>query len=134
MRNVIECIPNVSEGRRTDVVDAIVAAIRRVGGVRVLDVQSDRDHNRSVLTLAGDSDSLPQAVYEMFDIAVARIDLRKHEGEHPRMGAVDVVPFVPIEGATMEDCVALARRVGEQVAKRFGLPVFLYEEAASAPH
>jgi glutamate formiminotransferase len=134
MRSIIECIPNISEGRRSDVVESIVAAVAKTPGVRVLDVQSDRDHNRSVLTLVGDQETLPAAVLNLFEGALALIDLRSHQGEHPRLGAVDVVPFVPIEGATMKDCVALARRVAEQVAERFALPVFLYEEAASAPH
>jgi glutamate formiminotransferase len=134
MARIIETVPNVSEGRRPDVIEAIAAAVRQAPGVRLLDVQSDRDHNRSVFTLVGDDKGLFAAVLQMFEVALARIDLRQHQGEHPRMGAVDVVPFVPIEGATMQDCIALARRVGEEVARRFQLPVFLYEEAASAPH
>ena len=134
MRSIIECVPNVSEGRRTDIVDAIVAAARSFPGVRILDAQSDRDHNRSVITLVGERDPLRDAVLALMEAAVARIDLRTHEGEHPRMGAVDVVPFIPIEGATMADCVALAREVGEQAARRLDLPIFLYEEAAAAPH
>jgi glutamate formiminotransferase len=133
MARLIECVPNISEGRRADVVEAVVAALRPTG-VRVLDVQSDKDHNRSVLTLAGDEAPLEAAVIALFEAAVARIDLRSHSGEHPRLGAVDVVPFVPIEGATMPDCVALARRLAARVAERFLLPVFLYEEAATAPH
>jgi glutamate formiminotransferase / 5-formyltetrahydrofolate cyclo-ligase len=134
MPRTIECVPNLSEGRRPEVVAEAVAALRRVRGLRVLDVQSDRDHNRSVLTLAGDEDSLRTGVLELFAVAVARIDLRTHRGEHPRLGAVDVVPFIPIEGAAMADCVALAREVGQAVAARFDLPVFLYEEAATMPH
>ncbi|HET8644323.1 MAG TPA: glutamate formimidoyltransferase [Vicinamibacteria bacterium] len=133
MPRIIECVPNISEGRRPEVVDAVVAALR-ASGVRILDVQSDRDHNRSVLTLAGDEASLEAGVLALFDAVLPRIDLRAHQGEHPRLGAVDVVPFVPIEGATMQDCVALARTVAEAVASRFAVPVFLYEEAASAPH
>jgi glutamate formiminotransferase len=134
MSQVIECVPNVSEGRRPEVVEALVAALRACAGVRVLDVQSDRDHNRSVLTLAGDESSLPPAVMALFEVALQHVDLRRHQGEHPRVGAVDVVPFIPIEGATVAGCVALAREVGRQVAERFGVPVFLYEEAATAPH
>jgi glutamate formiminotransferase len=133
MPRLIESVPNISEGRRPEVVEAVVAALRATG-VRVLDVQSDKDHNRSVLTLAGDEASLEAGVLALYEAALPRIDLRSHTGEHPRMGAVDVVPFVPIEGATMQDCVALARRVGAQVAERFHVPVFLYEEAAAAPH
>ena len=134
MPRLIESVPNISEGRRPDVVDAAVAALRRTSGLRVLDVQSDADHNRSVLTLAGDEAALHEGLLALFAVAVERIDLRQHQGEHPRLGAVDVVPFIPIEGATMADCVKLARGVGEAVADRFGVPVFLYEEAASAPH
>jgi glutamate formiminotransferase / 5-formyltetrahydrofolate cyclo-ligase len=134
MSRIIECVPNVSEGRRPEVVEAIVAAARGVPGVRLLDVQSDRDHNRSVLTLVGDEQGLFAALLAVFEAALGRIDLRTHAGEHPRLGAVDVVPFIPIEGVTMPECVALARRLGEEVANRFSLPVFLYEEAATAPH
>jgi len=134
MPRVIEAVPNISEGRRADVVAEAVASIRGVGSVRVLDVQSDKDHNRSVLTLAGDGEPLKEALLALFEVATKRIDLRTHEGEHPRVGAVDVVPFIPIEGATMADCVVLARELGEAVAERFKVPVFLYEEAATAPH
>jgi glutamate formiminotransferase len=134
MPRIIECVPNISEGRRPEVVAEAVAALKRVPGLRVLDVQSDKDHNRSVLTLVGDEAALLAAIPELFAVALARIDLRTHEGEHPRLGAVDVVPFIPIEGATMPDCVALAQDVGRRVAERFSLPVYLYEEAARAPN
>ena len=134
MVGLIESVPNISEGRRPEVVDAAVAALRATPGLRLLDVQSDRDHNRSVLTIAGDDEALYEGLLALFAVAVERIDLRTHQGEHPRLGAVDVVPFIPIEGATMSDCVALARRVGQAAAERHGLPIFLYEEAATAPH
>jgi glutamate formiminotransferase len=134
MPRIIESVPNISEGRRAEVIDAAVAALKAVPGLRVLDVQSDKDHNRSVLTLVGDEASLKQGLLALFEVATSRIDLRSHQGEHPRVGAVDVVPFIPIEGASMKDCVALARDVGQAVAERFQVPVFLYEEAASAPH
>lgn len=130
---IIECIPNVSEGRRPEVVERMVQAIRAVPGVRLLDVSSDASHNRSVFTMAGDAGAVTAAVLALFDRAVADIDLRTHTGEHPRLGAVDVVPFVPIAGVSMEDCVALAKRVAEDVATRFNLPVYLYEEASSTP-
>jgi glutamate formiminotransferase len=130
---IIECIPNISEGRRPDVVTAIVDAIRRVSDVRVLDVSSDASHNRSVLTLAGDAAPLRMAVLALFGEAIKAIDLRSHSGEHPRLGAVDVVPFVPIEGVTMGECVALAKDTATAVAERFEMPVYLYEEAASSP-
>jgi glutamate formiminotransferase / 5-formyltetrahydrofolate cyclo-ligase len=134
MPRIIECVPNLSEGRRPEVVAEAVAALKRTPGLRVLDVQSDKDHNRSVLTLAGDDQALRAAIPELFAVALARIDLRAHQGEHPRLGAVDVVPFIPIEGATLADCVALAKDVGRTVAERFGVPIFLYEEASTAAH
>jgi glutamate formiminotransferase / 5-formyltetrahydrofolate cyclo-ligase len=129
----IECIPNVSEGRRDDVVARMVEILRSTGGVRLLDFSSDASHNRSVFTFAGSPEGVEQAVLALFERAVADIDLRTHRGEHPRMGAVDVVPFVPIEGVTMADCVALAKRVGASVAERFQVPVYLYEEASTNP-
>jgi glutamate formiminotransferase len=130
---IIECIPNISEGQRPDVVAAIAAAVARTPGVRVLDVSSDAAHHRSVLTLAGDAGGLKNAILTLFEQTLAAVDLTTHRGEHPRLGAVDVVPFVPIEGVTMADCVALARETGRAVADRFGVPVYLYEEAASDP-
>jgi glutamate formiminotransferase len=130
---IIECIPNVSEGRRPEVVEAIAGAIRRAPGVRLLDYSSDPSHNRSVFTLAGDAAGVEQAVLALYERALAAIDLRSHRGEHPRLGAVDVVPVVPIEGVTMADCVALAQRLGRAIADRFQVPIYLYEEAASSP-
>jgi glutamate formiminotransferase len=130
---LIECIPNVSEGRRPHVVAAMADAIRRVAGVRLLDHSSDASHNRSVFTLVGDAAGVEQAVLALFERAVADIDLRTHRGEHPRLGAVDVVPFVPIEGVTMADCVALAKKAGAAIAERFHIPVYLYEEASADP-
>jgi len=130
---LIECIPNVSEGRRSDIVAGMADAIRAIRGVRLLDHSSDASHNRSVFTFAGDAAGVEQAVLTLFDRAVAAIDLRTHRGEHPRMGAVDVVPFVPIEGVTMAECVALAKKVGAAVADRFKIPVYLYEEASTTP-
>jgi len=129
----IESIPNVSEGRRSDVIERLAHAIRNTAGVRLLDYSSDASHNRSVFTLAGDAAALEQATLALFAEATASIDLREHHGEHPRLGAVDVVPFVPIEGVTMADCVALAKRVGAAVADRFGIPIYLYEEASTNP-
>ena len=130
---IIECVPNVSEGRRQDVVERLIQAVRSAGGVRVLDSSSDASHNRSVLTLAGDAAGLKTAVIALVGAAVEHIDLRQHRGEHPRLGAVDVVPFVPIESATIAECVALARETAADVASRFNVPVFLYEEAATTP-
>jgi glutamate formiminotransferase / 5-formyltetrahydrofolate cyclo-ligase len=130
---IIECVPNVSEGRRPDIVDRIVEAASRVPGTRVLDRSSDPSHNRSVITLAGEPPPLKDAVLALFEVAIAEIDLRTHSGEHPRLGAVDVVPFIPIEGAAMDDCVKLAHQTAAEVARRFAVPVYLYEEAASSP-
>jgi glutamate formiminotransferase / 5-formyltetrahydrofolate cyclo-ligase len=130
---VIECVPNVSEGRRQDVVNALVEALRSVNGVRVLDTSSDPAHNRSVLTIAGDAGPLKAAVISLVAAAIRHIDLRTHAGEHPRLGAVDVVPFIPIEGVTMAECVTLARDTAAEVSSRFEIPVFLYEEAAATP-
>ncbi len=129
---VIECVPNVSEGRDRGAVEAIAAAATGAG-CRVIDVSSDPDHNRTVITLVGDDLGLEQGVLRLVEEAVARIDLTKHRGAHPRMGAVDVIPFIPVTGATMEECVALSHRVGVSISERFGIPVFLYEESATTP-
>jgi glutamate formiminotransferase / 5-formyltetrahydrofolate cyclo-ligase len=130
---VIECVPNVSEGRRLDVIEKMTAALTAVPGLRVLDVQSDASHNRSVFTLAGDAAALGAGIPVLFERAMADIDLRNHKGEHPRLGAVDVVPFIPIDGVTMDDCVKLAKTVAADVAARFKLPIYLYEDASANP-
>jgi glutamate formiminotransferase len=130
---IIESIPNVSEGRRRDVIERLASALRRVPGVHLLDYSSDPSHNRSVFTLAGDREPLKAATLVLFQEAIAAIDLRQHRGEHPRLGAVDVVPFVPIEGVTMDECVALAKDVASAVASQFAVPVYLYEEASANP-
>jgi glutamate formiminotransferase len=127
---LIECVPNVSEGRRVDVVAALGAAIAGAG-VRMLDQSTDPSHNRTVYTFAGEPDPLRDAVLRLFAAAVDAIDLRSHDGVHPRMGAVDVVPFVPLQGTTMGECVALAKSTAALVAERFQVPVFVYEEAAA---
>jgi glutamate formiminotransferase len=132
MRTVIECVPNISEGRDRSRVEEIAAAVRAVAGARLLDLSSDASHNRSVLTLVGDAAGVSAAVLALFEAALPRIDLTHHTGEHPRMGAVDVVPFIPIRGATVEQCVELSREVGKQIAGRFGVPVYLYEDSASS--
>ena len=133
---LIECIPNVSEGRRADVVDAIADAIGAVPGVRLLDFSSDASHNRSVFTLAGDAGGVERAVLALFERAVADVDLRTHKGEHPRLGAVDVVPFVPIEGATMADCVnaALIELANGLPSLKAQRPLSLKAKALSQPH
>ncbi len=130
---LVECIPNFSEGRRMDVVDSIAAAISAVAGVQILDRHSDADHNRSVITFAGPPQAASQAAYAAIARAAALIDLDQHQGEHPRIGATDVVPFVPLSGVTMADCVQLARQLGERVGRDLGIPVYLYEAAATRP-
>ena len=130
---IIECVPNVSEGRDPERVDGLAETIRRTPGVRLLDYSADASHHRAVYTLAGDASSLKAAVLALYEAVIGAVDLRDHRGEHPRLGAVDVVPFVPIAGVTMDECVQLARDVGAEVAARFDLPVFLYEEAATSP-
>ena len=132
MRTIIECVPNVSEGRDAASIDGMAAAIRAVPGTRLLDVSSDPSHNRSVLTFVGDADAVRRGVLALFEAAVPRIDLRQHRGEHPRMGAVDVVPFIPIRGSSVEECVALSKQVGAEIAGRFQVPVYLYEDSASS--
>ena len=129
---MIECVPNVSEGRRAEVIDACADAIRNTG-VPLLDVSADPVHHRSVYTFAGGAGALEAAVLALFERAIALIDLRNHRGAHPRLGAVDVVPFVPLERATMAEAVSLARLVAAEVSRRHDLPVFLYEEAALRP-
>jgi glutamate formiminotransferase / formiminotetrahydrofolate cyclodeaminase len=133
MKRLIECVPNFSEGRDPAKVQAIVAAMSSVPGVYVLDREMDADHNRSVITLAGEPDAVAEAALLGVGKAMELIDLTKHTGAHPRVGATDVVPFIPIEGATIEDCVALARRVGNEIWKRYRIPIFFYEAAATRP-
>ncbi|MEP6470446.1 MAG: glutamate formimidoyltransferase [Acidobacteriota bacterium] len=132
MGTVIECVPNISEGRDEKRVSEIAAAVRGAPGVRLLDVSSDSSHNRSVLTFVADAAGVRAGVRALFDAAVPRIDLRSHTGEHPRMGAVDVVPVIPIRGVTVEECVALSREIGAEIAERHGIPVYLYEDSATS--
>jgi glutamate formiminotransferase/formiminotetrahydrofolate cyclodeaminase len=133
MKQLVECVANFSEGRRIEVVDQIVAAIAGIDGVHVLDQESDPDHNRSVITFVGPPAPLEEAAYRAIQTAAELIDLNMHQGEHPRIGAADVVPFIPIEGLTMADCVGMARRLGERVGAELGIPVYLYEAAATHP-
>jgi len=130
---LIECIPNFSEARRPEVVDQIAAAIQSVADVKLLDRSSDLDHNRTVLTLAGSPAGVEEAAFRAIQKAAELINLDQHTGEHPRIGATDVCPFVPISGATMDDCVAIAKRLGERVGRELGIPVYLYEAAATRP-
>lgn len=133
MKRLIECVPNFSEGRDPAKVDAIVSAMSDIPGVYVLDREMDADHNRCVVTLAGEPDAVAEAALRGVGKALELIDLTKHTGAHPRVGATDVVPFIPIEGVTIEDCVALARRTGQEIWSRYRIPVFFYEAAARRP-
>src|SRR3954470_1273871 len=130
---LVECVPNFSEGRRPEIVNQIRDAIAAVDGVTVLDVSSDQSHNRTVVTLVVPVEHAVDAAFAGIKKAHELIDLNKHTGEHPRMGATDVVPFIPLEGTTMEDCIVLARTLGERVGRDLQIPVFLYERAATTP-
>lgn len=131
MMKLIEAVPNISEGRDRGKIEAIVAQVRAVHGVALLDVDPDPDHNRTVITFAGPPEAVEEAALRLTARAVELIDLNKHHGEHPRMGAVDVLPFIPIRGATMAECVELAKRVGKRISEEFKIPVYLYAEAAT---
>ena len=131
---IVECVPNFSEGRDLEKIDRIVAPFRARSGVKLLDYSNDEDHNRLVVTLIGEPEALRDAVIEAIGVAVELIDLNHHRGQHPRMGAVDVVPFIPIKNVTMDEAVSLSREIGEKVAGLYHLPVFLYEKSATAPH
>lgn len=133
MKRIVECVPNFSEGRRQDVIDRIVAAMAQVEGVHVLDVQSDLDHNRSVVTAVGVPSAMAEMAFRGIAKAAELIDLDHHRGGHPRIGAMDVVPFVPVRGVDLKDCAALARQLGARVGEELGIPVYLYEEAALRP-
>lgn len=131
---IMECVPNFSEGRDLEKIEKIVSSFRAKEGVKLLDYSNDTDHNRCVVTVVGEPEALKAAVIEAVGKAVELIDLNKHEGQHPRMGAVDVIPFIPIKGCTMDDAIALSKVVGAKVAELYNLPVFLYEKSASAPY
>ena len=130
---LVECVPNFSEGKRPEVVEEIVGTMTAVDGVSLLDREMDADHNRAVVTIIGEPEAVLEGAFRGIEKARELIDLTKHEGEHPRMGATDVVPFVPVRGVTMDDCVVLARRLGERVGDELGIPVFYYEAACTRP-
>jgi len=134
MSKIVECVPNFSEGRNLERIEKIVQPFRGRDRVKLLDYQRDEDHNRLVVTVVGEPGPLKEAVLEAMGVAVAAIDLRSHQGQHPRMGAVDVVPFIPVRNVTMPEAIELSRQVAAAAAEKLGLPVFLYEESASAPH
>ncbi len=133
MQKLIECVPNFSEGKRQDVIEAVASAVRSVEGVRLLDVSSNPDHNRTVLTFVGPPDKVAEAAFACTAEAVKLIDMEQHKGEHPRIGAMDVVPFVPVTGMTLEEAVDLAKQVGERIARELRVPVYLYAAAAATP-
>jgi glutamate formiminotransferase len=133
MKPIVQCVPNFSEGRRQEVIDRIAQSITDVPGVQLLDLQSDIDHNRSVMTIIGAPPAVLEAAFQSIAQAAELIDMEHHRGGHPRMGATDVVPFVPVQGMTMDDCVALARTLGERVGTELAIPVYLYEAAATRP-
>jgi glutamate formiminotransferase len=134
MNQIIECVPNFSEGRDKEKIEKIVDSFRGKQGVKLLDYSNDENHNRLVVTVVGEREPLKEAVLTAVGKAVELIDLRKHEGQHPRMGAVDVIPFIPIRNASMDDCIALSKEVGEAIANLYEVPVFLYEKSATAPY
>src|SRR5262245_2267049 len=133
MNRIVECVPNFSEGRRPEVIDAIVDAITSAGEVYLLGREMDADHNRAVITIAGPPESIGEAAIRGVETAVRHIDLTQHGGEHPRMGAADVIPFVPIRGVSVAECVEIAKWTGRQIAERLHIPVYLYEAAATRP-
>ncbi len=134
MARLVECIPNFSEGIRQEVIDGLVAVAQSVPGVILLDHSSDKSHNRSVFTLVGSPEGIEEAAFLLAKKAAEEIDLTKHTGEHPRMGAVDVIPFVPVQEVTMQECIEISHKLAKRVSGELGIPVFLYEESASAPH
>lgn len=133
MAKIVECIPNISEGRRADVVEEIVTQVRQVPGVVLLDYASNADHNRTVISFCGEPEGVKEAAWRLMARAAQLIDLDQHAGEHPRMGATDVVPFIPIRDVTMDECVAMAQELGQRVGHELAIPVYLYERAATRP-
>ena len=134
MKKILESVPNFSEGRNIEKIEKIVQSFRGREGVKLLDYQRDEDHNRCVVTVVGEPEALKAAVLESMGAAIAVIDMRSHRGQHPRMGAVDVVPFIPVKNVSTQEAVELSRQVAEAAAQKFNLPIFLYEESATAPH
>lgn len=133
MAKIIECVPNFSEGREKPIIEAIVNEVRIVEGVKLLDYSSDADHNRTVVTMVGTPAAVEMAAFNLAKKAAELIDMRNHKGEHPRMGATDVVPFIPISDVTMEECIEIAKRVGKRIGEELKVPVYLYEDAATKP-
>ena len=134
MARIIECVPNCSEGRNKEVIEYIADAVRKVPGVVITDYSSDESHNRSVFTIVGDPDQMAEAAFQFAKACVEKIDMTKHEGAHPRMGAGDVIPFTPVKDVSMEECIELSKKVAERIWTELGMPVTLYEESCTAPH
>lgn len=134
MVKIVECIPNFSEGQNQELLNEFVAVAKSMPGVTLLDYAPDASHNRSVFTLVGEPEGIADAAFQLAKLASEKIDLTKHKGEHPRMGAVDVIPFVPIKNMTMEECIEISKKVGERISKELSIPVFLYEDSSTAPH
>ena len=133
MNRIIECVPNVSEGRNTGIIDMLTSTVQNTKGVALLDLHQDPDHNRSVLTYAGEPEALAHAAFDLAENVLAHIDMNSHGGVHPRIGALDVMPFIPLIGTTMRDCIELAKKVGARIGSELQIPVFLYEEACLIP-
>lgn len=133
MAKIVECVPNFSEGRNNEVIEAIVDEVRRVEGAKLLDYSSDKSHNRTVVTIVGKPEAVTTAAFNLAKKAAELIDMSTHEGEHPRMGATDVIPFIPISDVTMAECVEMAREVGRRMGEELNIPVYLYEDAATTP-
>ena len=133
IKQLIQCIPNFSEGRNLEKIETIVNSFRGKQGVKLLDYQSDSDHNRTVVTVVGEPDPLKTALMEAMGSAIDGIDMRTHKGQHPRMGAVDVIPFIPVKKISMKEAVDISRKVAEEISEKYNLPVFLYEESAGRP-
>jgi glutamate formiminotransferase len=133
MSKLVECVPNFSEGRRAEVIEAIVNEVKKVEGIKLLDVQSDASHNRSVVTFVGEPAAVKQAAFASCAKAAELIDMEQHHGEHPRMGAADVIPFIPVRGVSLDECVELANELGKEIAEKLDIPVYMYEAAAKKP-
>lgn len=134
MARLVECVPNFSEGRNKEVIEAIVEEVRKVKGVKLLDYSSDEDHNRTVVTFVGDLENIKEAAFNLAKKASELIDMTMHKGGHPRMGATDVMPFIPVSDVTMAECVDIAKEVGRRIGSELDIPVYLYEDAASADY
>lgn len=133
MKRIVECVPNISEGRDGEKIEKIIEPLKNTDGIKLLNVEPDADYNRTVITFVGEPDACVEGGFKFFSIAVENIDMSKHKGEHPRMGAVDVFPFIPVKGVSMDECVELSKRLAEMVGSTLKIPVYLYEYSASSP-